>query len=197
MTSAGEPTRDEPPRDEPKKIRKATVRADSIVIVNTGDGKGKSTAAFGTMLRAVARGWSVGVVQFMKSDKWKVGEEKVGVSLGVHWLKGGDGFSWESDDLDTTERLAVRTWQVAKSAIERGEHQLVILDEITYPLRWGWIDTHEVVATIEGRPRHVNIVATGRGAPEELIAVADTVTEMVNVRHAFDQGIKARRGIDF
>jgi cob(I)alamin adenosyltransferase len=197
MTSSEEPTREEPTRDEPEKIRTATVRADSIVIVNTGDGKGKSTAAFGTMLRAVARGWSVGVVQFMKSEKWKVGEEKVGVSLGVHWLKGGDGFSWESNDLDATERLAVHTWQVARSAIEQGEHHLVILDEITYPMRWGWIDTDEVVATIENRPRHVNIVATGRSAPAGLINVADTITEMVNVRHAFDQGIKARRGIDF
>lgn len=188
---------EEPTRDEPKKIRHATVRAESIVIVNTGDGKGKSTAAFGTMLRAVARGWNVGVVQFMKSGKWKVGEEKVGVTLGVDWLKGGDGFSWESEDLDASERLAVSTWRVAKSAIERGEHQLIILDEITYPMRWGWIDTDDVVSSVRDRPRHVNIVATGRGAPQELTDIADTVTEMVNVRHAFDQGIKARRGIDF
>lgn len=188
---------EEPTRDEPKKIRRATVRAESIVIVNTGDGKGKSTAAFGTMLRAVARGWDVGVVQFMKSGKWKVGEEKVGVTLGVDWLKGGDGFSWESEDLDASEKLAVSTWRVAKSAIEHGKHQLIILDEITYPMRWGWIDTDDVVSSVRDRPRHVNIIATGRGAPQELTDIADTVTEMVNVRHAFDQGIKARRGIDF
>ncbi len=188
---------EEPTRDEPKKIRRATVRAESIVIVNTGDGKGKSTAAFGTMLRAVARGWDVGVVQFMKSGKWKVGEEKVGVTLGVDWLKGGDGFSWESEDLDASEKLAVSTWRVAKSAIEHGEHQLIILDEITYPMRWGWIDTDDVVSSVRDRPRHVNIIATGRGAPQKLTDIADTVTEMVNVRHAFDQGIKARRGIDF
>lgn len=188
---------EEPTRDEPKKIRRATVRAESIVIVNTGDGKGKSTAAFGTMLRAVARGWDVGVVQFMKSGKWKVGEEKVGVTLGVDWLKGGDGFSWESEDLDASEKLAVSTWRVAKSAIEHGKHQLIILDEITYPMRWGWIDTDDVVSSVRDRPRHVNIIATGRGAPQKLTDIADTVTEMVNVRHAFDQGIKARRGIDF
>lgn len=126
-----------------------------------------------------------------------MGEEKVGVSLGVDWLKGGDTFSWESEDPDASERLAVSTWRVAKSAIERGEHQLIILDEITYPMRWGWIDTDDVVSRVRDRPRHVNIVATGRGAPQALTDIADTVTEMVNVRHAFDQGIKARRGIDF
>jgi cob(I)alamin adenosyltransferase len=149
------------------------------------------------MLRAVARGWKVGIVQFMKSDKWKVGEEKVGTSLGVEWLKGGDGFSWESEDLDATERLAVQTWKTAKAAIEKGGHQLIVLDEITYPMRWGWIDIDDVVACVRDRPRHVNIVATGRDAPEQLIEIADTVTEMVKVRHAFDKGVKARRGIDY
>jgi len=186
-----------PPQEPPRQIRKATTRAESLIIVNTGDGKGKSTAAFGVVLRAVARDWNVCVIQFIKSGKWKVGEEKICRDLGVDWLKGGDGFTWESIDLDATEKIAMGSWQLAKAAIENGEYHLVVLDEITYPMNWRWIDPSEVIDTFQNRPRHVNIVATGRGAPLELIAIADTVTEMVNVRHAFDNGVKARRGIDF
>ena len=173
------------------------VIAPSLVLVNTGDGKGKSTAAFGVMLRALARGWQVAVVQFIKSDKWKVGEEKIAVSLGVDWLKGGDGFTWESPDLDQSRGRAVAAWALAQATIAAGEHKLVVLDEITYPINYGWIDGDEVVAAIRERPEHVSIVATGRHAPDALIEVADTVTEMVKVRHAYDRGIRARRGIDY
>jgi cob(I)alamin adenosyltransferase len=171
--------------------------APSLVVVNTGHGKGKSSAAFGVMLRALARGWRVAVVQFIKSGRWKVGEEKIGRQLGVDWLKGGDGFTWESRDLDESGRRAVAAWALAKATIEAGEHKLVVLDEITYPINYGWISGEEVAATIRNRPQHVSIVATGRDAPAELIEVADTVTEMVKVRHAFDRGIRARRGIDY
>jgi cob(I)alamin adenosyltransferase len=174
-----------------------TVRPRSLVLVNTGDGKGKSTAAFGVMLRGVARGWRVCVIQFVKSDKWKVGEEKVGRQLGVDWLKGGDGFTWESPDLDRSEGRAAAAWQLAAATIAAGEHQLVVLDEITYPMNWGWIETASVLEAVRARPAHVNIIATGRDAPSELVALADTVTEMVKVRHAYDRGIRARRGLDF
>ncbi len=177
--------------------RKATTIAPSLVVVNTGDGKGKSTAAFGVMLRGIARGWNVAVVQFIKSDRWKVGEEGVAVGLGVDWLKGGDGFTWESTDLDASAGRARAAWAQAAAAIAAGEHKLVILDEITYPINYGWIDGEEVAEAIRDRPRHVSIVATGRSAPDSLIAVADTVTEMVKVRHAYDRGIRARRGIDY
>lgn len=169
----------------------------SLVLVNTGDGKGKSTAAFGVVMRAVAREWRVCVVQFIKSDKWKVGEEKVARQLGVDWLKGGDGFTWESPDLDQSEGRAAAAWQLAAAAIGGAQYQLVVLDEITYPMNWGWIDTDSVVEAIRTRPERVNVIATGRDAPESLIAVADTVTEMVKVRHAYDRGIRARRGLDF
>jgi len=167
------------------------------VLVNTGDGKGKSTAAFGVVMRGLARGWQVCVIQFIKSGKWKVGEEKIGRQLGVDWLKGGDGFTWESADLDTSEGLAAAAWQLAAAVIAAGEHRLVVLDEITYPMNWGWIDSDSVVEAIRARPALVNIIATGRNAPPALIDVADTVTEMVKVRHAYDRGIRARRGIDF
>jgi cob(I)alamin adenosyltransferase len=176
---------------------RATTIAPSLVLVNTGHGKGKSSAAFGVMLRALARGWRVAVVQFIKSGRWKVGEEKIGLQLGVDWLKGGDGFTWESPDLDESRGRAVAAWALAKATIAAGEHKLVVLDEITYPINYGWIDGADVAATIRDRPSHVSIVATGRDAPAELIEVADTVTEMVKVRHAYDRGIRARRGIDY
>ena len=169
----------------------------SLVLVNTGDGKGKSTAAFGVVLRGVAREWKVCVIQFIKSDRWKVGEEKVARALGVDWLKGGDGFTWESPDLDKSEGRAAAAWQLAAAAIAGGDYQLVVLDEITYPMNWSWIDGAAVIEAIRGRPERVNIVATGRDAPPELIEIADTVTEMRKVKHAYDRGIKARRGLDF
>jgi cob(I)alamin adenosyltransferase len=175
----------------------ARIIAPSLVLVNTGDGKGKSTAAFGVMLRSLARGWRVAVIQFIKSDRWKVGEEKVAVGLGVDWLKGGDGFTWESQDLDKSAGRAVAAWQLAAATLAAGEHKLVVLDEITYAINYGWIDGAEVARAIRERPSHVSVVATGRNAPPELLEVADTVTEMVKVRHAYDNGIRARRGIDY
>jgi cob(I)alamin adenosyltransferase len=187
----------EPGRSPPQPPPSPEVNPRSLVLVNTGEGKGKSTAAFGVILRAVARGWRVCVVQFIKSDQWKVGEEKVGRQLGVDWLKGGDGFTWESPDLDKSEGRAAAAWQLARAAIGGGEYQLVVLDEITYPMNWGWIDSDDVLEAIRTRPATVNIIATGRDAPPPLIEVADTVTEMVKVRHAYDRGIRARRGLDF
>lgn len=168
-----------------------------MVLVNTGDGKGKSTAAMGMVMRSVARGWQVAVVQFIKSGKWKVGEEKIGLQLGVVWDTGGDGFSWDSEDLDRSAELSRKTWEIGKDRIGAGRHRLVVLDEITYPINWGWIDVEEVVEALTNRPSGVNVVVTGRDAPAPLIEVADTVTEMRPVKHAYDQGIRAIRGIDF
>jgi len=193
MTELPRPPGIRPP-DPPPPPRE---RQRSLVLVNTGHGKGKSTAAFGVVMRGVARRWHVCVIQFIKSGKWVVGEEKIARQLGVDWLKGGDGFTWESPDLDQSEGRARAAWELAASVINAGEHQLVVLDEITYPMNWGWIDSAAVIATIAGRPEQVNIVATGRDAPPELIEVADTVTEMAKVKHAYDRGIKARRGLDF
>lgn len=174
-----------------------SVRAPSIVIVNTGDGKGKSTAAFGTMIRAVARGWRVSVIQFLKSGDWKVGEEKIGRDLGVDWWAIGDGFTWDSTDMTESQAIAQEAWRFAADVIRSGDYDLVILDEITYPMNWGWIDSGEVIETIRTRPEKVNVIVTGRDAPEPLIELADTVTEMAKVKHAYDQGVMARRGLDF
>src|SRR5205814_5951463 len=162
---------------------RASRKAPSVVIVNTGDGKGKSTAAFGTVLRAVARGWKVCVIQFLKSDRWKVGEKEMATRLGVEWWTIGDGFTWDSRDMERTEAIAREAWRVAREKIESGDYGLVVLDEIMYPMNWGWIATTEVVAAIAARPPSVNVIATGREAPPELIELADTVTEMRNRKH--------------
>lgn len=185
----------QPPRNRP--TGRQTVRAPSLVLVNTGEGKGKTTAAMGTVLRAVARGWRVCVIQFIKSGRWRVGEEQVARQLGVDWWAMGDGFSWESDDLDRSAALARAAWEAARERISSGGYDLVVLDEVTYPMNWGWIATEEVARAIRDRPPHVSVIATGRDAAEALVEVADTVTEMRKVRHAYDRGVGARRGIDF
>jgi cob(I)alamin adenosyltransferase len=167
------------------------------VLVNTGEGKGKSTAAFGTALRAIARGWKVGVVQFLKSGEWSVGEEKIGRQLGIDWWALGDGFTWDSEDIEESEAIAREAWRQAKERMASGEYDLIVLDEITYPINWGWIDLGEVLASIEARPARLNLILTGRDAPASLVEVADTVTEMRKVKHAFDRGVMARRGIDY
>ena len=186
---------EQPPTEDPRPD--ALKVAKSLVLVNTGDGKGKSTAAFGVILRAIAQGWKVAVVQFLKSGEWKVGEEKTATELGVEWHAIGEGFTWDSENLGEDEARARAAWQQAAALIAAGEHRLVVLDEITYPMTWGWIDTDDVVATIRTRPERVNIVATGRDAPAALVDVADTVTEMRKVKHAYDAGIVAKKGIDY
>ena len=187
-------TTDPPPEDpRPDGLR----RAESLVLVNTGDGKGKSSAAFGVVMRSVARDWRVAVVQFIKSGTWQTGEEKVARRLGVNWWTLGEGFSWDSEDLDEDRATAVEAWRHARSLLEADDHRLVVLDEVTYPVNWGWLDINEVVTAIRDRSPKVNVVVTGRNAPEQLVAVADTVTEMRNVIHAYAAGLRALKGVDY
>jgi len=171
--------------------------AKSLVLVNTGDGKGKSSAAFGVAMRARARDWPVAVVQFLKSDDWVTGEQMMAGQLGIDFWSLGDGFTWDSDDLTKDEAEAKEAWRQGKAIVEAGEHRLVVFDEITYPLNWGWIDAADVQATFRNRPANVSLVLTGRDAPEWMIEMADTVTEMVKTKHAYDSGIAAKKGIDF
>ena len=185
---------DIPPTEAPPK---ATVRAPSLLLINTGDGKGKSTAAFGTVMRAIARGWKVAVIQFLKSGEWSVGEEKIARDIGVVWWAMGDGFTWDSEDMEESEAIAKAGWEKAAETIRSGEYDLVVLDEATYPINWGWIDIDAAVDVLGGRPGKVNVILTGRDAPQRLIDIADTVTEMRKVKHAYDSGIMARRGIDY
>lgn len=188
------PEQQTPPTDPPPK---GNVRQPSLLLVNTGDGKGKSTAAFGTALRAVARGWKVAVVQFLKSGDWNVGEEKLGRQIGIDWWALGDGFTWDSEDMDESEAIAREAWAEAADKITSGDYELVILDEVTYPINWGWVPVGEVVEVLGRRPLKVNVIVTGRDAPSEIVEIADTVTEMRKVKHAFDKGVMARRGIDY
>jgi cob(I)alamin adenosyltransferase len=169
----------------------------SLVLVHTGNGKGKSSSAFGVMGRAWARGWTVGVVQFIKSGSWKVGEEKLARHLGIEWNSLGDGFTWDSDDMEATKARALHAWEVSKVKLASGDYDLLILDEITYLAVWGWVDADEIAAAVETRSPRTNVVLTGREAPQALIDVADTVTEMQMVKHAYEQGINARKGIEY
>lgn len=171
-----------------------------LVIVNTGDGKGKSTAAFGLALRAFGRqhvhGRQVRIFQFMKVPSARFGEHRMFEQIGlpIHGL--GDGFSWKSRDLEHSVQLARDGWEKARAAILDGEHFLVVLDEITYPLIYGWLPLNEVLQTLQQRPRDVHVCLTGRRCPPEIVDIADTVTEMTMVKHAFKAGVPAQRGIE-
>ena len=188
-------TPDTPLTDDPRPTDLR--RAESLLLVNTGHGKGKSSAAFGVLMRGVARGWKVAVVQFIKSGDWNVGEQKVAQQLGVDWWSIGAGFSWDSEDLTEDQAIANEAWQQAASVLQSGEYQLVILDEITYPINWDWIPLETVVETLRNRAPKTNVIVTGRDAPTAIIDLADTVTEMRNVKHAYDSGIRAKKGIDY
>lgn len=193
------PTSDRDPGTVPTDDRRPDDlrRAPSLVVVNTGKGKGKTTAGIGIVVRGIARGWPVAVVQFLKSGDWRTGEEKVCRQLGVDWWAMGEGFTWDSDDLTIDQAVAAEAWKHASGLIAAGDHTLVMLDEITYPMNWGWIPTSEVVSAISGRPPHVNVVCTGRNAPAELVELADTVSEIQVVKHAYQQRIRAKKGIDY
>ncbi len=171
--------------------------AKSLLLVNTGNGKGKSSAAFGVAMRARARDWPVAVVQFLKSDDWVTGEQIMAERIGIDFWSLGEGFTWDSDDLTKDEAEAQEAWRQGKALVEADEHRLVIFDEITYPLNWGWIDADEVEQTFRNRPERVSLVLTGRDAPEWMIDCADTVSVIENRKHAYDSGIAAKKGIDF
>lgn len=190
MTDQSQPLTEDP---RPADLR----QPDSLVVLHTGNGKGKTTAAIGTAVRAVALGWKVAVLQFIKSGEWRTGEEESCRKLGIDFETLGAGFTWDSADLQHDIDLAREAWARARSVIETGDHRLVVLDELTYLCTWGWIDTDEVVAVIAGRPRHVNVVVTGRDADPKLIELADTASEVRSLHHAYDRGIGALRGIDF
>jgi cob(I)alamin adenosyltransferase len=177
--------------------RPAPARGKGWVMVYTGQGKGKTTAALGLAWRALGRDWTVAVVQFIKG-KWKTGERRFAESVpGLTFLVMGQGFTWESDDLSRDRRAAEAAWQRSKELILGGAHELVVLDEITYAFSYGFVALDDVLATLRERPPHVHVLLTGRHAPEALLAAADLVTEMKLVKHPYQQGIAAQRGIEF
>ena len=187
-----------PPSDKPYEKPEGERRG--LLIVNTGDGKGKSTAAFGLALRAHGRqhvhGKTVKIFQFMKVPSARFGEHRMFEQLGIPIEGLGDGFSWKSQDLAHSAQLARNGWEKAKADIMSGENFMVVLDELTYPLIYGWMPLDDVLLTLQNRPKDVHVVITGRRCPPEIIALADTVTEMTKIKHAFNAGIPAQRGIE-
>lgn len=172
-------------------------RRNGLIIVNTGDGKGKSTAALGLLLRAAGRDMKVGMWQFLKSTESVYGEHISARRLGIEIGRLGDGFTWLSDDIEGDRELAEQGWKTCRDALRGGEYDVLIFDEMTYPLRFGWLDTEEVVAELRNRPVGTHVVVTGRQAPQSLIDAADLVTEMKLIKHPYrEQGIGAQAGIE-
>ena len=170
-----------------------------LVIVHTGDGKGKTTAALGMMTRAWGRNMRVGVVQFLKQETAQFGETRAAEQMGIDWVATGDGFTWESQDLEGTRARAVHGWEVTRERIADSDYDLLILDEFTYPLQYGWLDTAAVIEWLEtNKPPALHLVITGRDAPEELIEFADLVTEMREVKHPYrTQRLPGQAGVEF
>lgn len=169
-----------------------------LVIVNTGEGKGKTTAALGVLLRAWGRNYKVRVFQFIKHTGAQFGEQRAAKKLGIPMEALGDGFTWLSKDMDRTKALAIEQWGRCKQAIVEGDDDILVLDEFTYPMHYGWVDVQEVIETLKRRPPGRHVIITGRYAPQALIDHADLVTEMKLVKHPYrDQGIKAQPGIEF
>ena len=168
-----------------------------LVLVNTGSGKGKTTAAMGALFRAWGRDMRVIMLQFIKHSTANFGEQRAAQKIGVTMRAMGDGFTWRSRDLEQSAELARALWQDAQEVIASGEHDLVVLDEFTYPLHYGWIPTEEVIEALKNRPEMLHVIITGRNAPEALVEYADLVTEMNVVKHPYQSGIKAQPGIEF
>jgi cob(I)alamin adenosyltransferase len=181
-----------------------------LLMVHTGDGKGKSTAAFGLALRAWNQGWPIGVFQFVKSAKWRIGEQSAlealaelhtatGAGGSIEWHKMGSGWSWSRKEgtEDDHAAAAAEGWAEIKRRLTAETHTLYVLDEFTYPVNWGWVDVDDVVTALSGRPGHQHVIITGRRAHPKIIEIADLVTEMTKIKHPFDGGQKGQRGIEW
>ena len=168
-----------------------------LLVINIGDGKGKTTAAIGTAFRALGHGMRVGMIQFIKG-KWKTGERKLGERTpNLTWLTMGHGFTWESLDLDRDRAAARAAWSTASAWLREDSYDLVILDEITYVINYGFVPLDEVLSGLKDRRPDLHVILTGRAAPPELSAIADIVTEMQAVKHPYRDGVSAQKGIEF
>ena len=191
-TSDAEKTDEEDaPRSAPRGRRAG------LVVVNTGNGKGKTTSALGVLFRAWGRGLKVVMMQFIKQTTSNYGENRAARKLGVEMIPLGGGFTWLSKDIENDKALARQGWEQCKQKLASGDYDVVILDEITYTITYGWIPVEEVIAAIKSRPHHQHVIITGRNAHEALIDFADLVTEMREIKHPFQKGIKAQPGLDF
>ncbi len=181
-----------------------------LVMLHSGDGKGKSTAAFGLALRGWNQGWSIGVFQFVKSAKWRIGEQtaletlndlhtQTGQGGPIEWNKMGSGWSWSRKEgsADEHEQAAAEGWQEIKRRLAEERHTLYVLDEFTYPMKWGWVDVDDVVATLQARTGQQHVVITGRNPDPRLVDIANLHTQMTEIRHPFNEGQKGQRGIEW
>jgi len=188
-------------KEQREKVREKLIDR-GVVIVNTGDGKGKSSAAFGTAFRAVGYGYKVGIIQFIKGA-WKTGEQEAFKKFPeIEHVISGDGFTWDTQDKEKDIASAMRGWNKALEMIEQtrsGEkdYHLIVLDELNIALSIGYVPIEDVVKAIQNKPEKLNIVITGRNAPQEIMDVADTVSEMVPLKHAFEGGVQAQKGIEY
>ena len=172
--------------------------AKGLIMVYTGNGKGKTTAALGVLFRAWGHNFRVAMLQFLKSQTGKWGEIRAAQKLGVEIIPLGDGFTWDSKDLAHDRAIAQQCWQLCREKVESGQYDIVIMDEITYAINYGWLNLDEILTTLKQRDPNMHVILTGRDAPEALIDIADLVTEMREIKHPYKlQGIMAQRGIDF
>lgn len=169
-----------------------------LVIVNTGNGKGKTTAMLGTLLRAWGRQMRVCVVQFIKAETGNWGEIRAAKKLEIEWHALGDGFTWTSKDLEASGNKARQAWALAQEKIACGAYDVLALDEVTYAFQYGWLDVNQVIEWLRAnKPADLHLIFTGRDAPPELVEYADLVTEMREIKHPFQKGILAQAGVEF
>ena len=191
MATETDTTREHQPVKGPR-IRKG------LVVVNTGNGKGKTTAALGVLFRAWGRDMRVKMFQFIKHTGARFGEKRAADKLDIQIDALGDGFTWRSKDMQRTEDLAREQWELCKQAILSDKHDIIILDEFTYPLHYGWVPIEDAIETLKNKPDMLHVVITGRYAPDGLVEFADLVTEMREIKHPYkEQGIKAQPGLEF
>lgn len=182
-----------------------TQRNQPLTIVHTGDGKGKTTAAMGIALRTWSQGvGSIGVFQFVKSGRWRTGEALAFADLSrvgteVEWESVGAGWSWTRSQFTDDEKaqMALEGWRYVAHGLAAAKHRLWVLDEFTYPMAWGWVDVDEVVHTLQNRPGFQHVIITGRRCPEQILQIADLVTEMTKIKHPFDHGQRGQKGIEW
>ena len=174
----------------------AAQKTGGVLMVFTGNGKGKSTAAFGTATRAVGHGLKVGVVQFIKGQ-WECGERNVLEKLGVEFHIMATGFTWNTQDKEGDTRAAQEVWQYGNAMLQDASYDLIVFDELTYMVRYGYIDLDEIISFLKNRPENQSVIITGRGCHRDITDLADTVSELRPVKHAFDVGIAAQKGIDW
>jgi cob(I)alamin adenosyltransferase len=184
-------------RNKARKARAKVAFRHGLVLVNTGNGKGKTTAALGLLFRAWGQEQRVCMLQFIKAKTANWGEEKAARKLGIPIIPLGDGFTWLSDDVEKDKELARVGWEICRQKILSADYDLIVLDELTYPLKYGWLAWDEVKKTLDERPAGMNIIITGRYAIPELLNYADTVSEINEVKHHFRSGVIAQKGVEF